>query len=79
LTLALESAPGLVTQPLNLKRDLLVSNFAFKFNLYRYNVGAELAVGRLAAARRVFLRAIDACPWDKAIWLQGGAIEVQCS
>jgi hypothetical protein len=30
--------PGLVTQPLNLTRDVLVSNFAFKCNVYRYNL-----------------------------------------
>jgi hypothetical protein len=39
--------------------------------LWRCYVGAEIAVGQLAAARRVFLRAVDACPWDKAIWLDG--------
>ena len=39
--------------------------------LWRCYLGAELATGRPAAARRVFLRAINACPWDKAIWLVG--------
>jgi hypothetical protein len=46
-------------QPLNLKCDILVSNFAFKCNLYRYNAGASAAdeeaglmgTGRLADRR----------------------------
>jgi len=28
-------------------------------------------MARPAAARRVFLRAVDACPWDKALWIVG--------
>ena len=39
--------------------------------LWRCYLGAELAVGRPTAARRVFLRAVNACPWDKALWLVG--------
>jgi hypothetical protein len=38
------SLKGAWFQPLHLKRDILVSKFAFDFNLYRYALLAELAV-----------------------------------
>jgi hypothetical protein len=39
-------------QPLSLSSDFLVSKFAFKFNLYRYNAASDAAAGvkRIAAA-----------------------------
>jgi hypothetical protein len=36
-------APGF--NPWNLKCDFLVSNFAFKFNLYRYSLGLLVLFG----------------------------------
>lgn len=39
--------------------------------LWRCYMGAELASGQVAAAHRIFLRAVDSCPWDKALWLTG--------
>ena len=43
-------APGLVTQPLNLKCDILVSKFAFKWvNMYRYAEG-RLVGGQAGSA-----------------------------
>jgi hypothetical protein len=42
-------------QPLNLKCDLLVSKFAFKFNLYRYATDVKL----WALDRRTFLRIVS--------------------
>ena len=39
--------------------------------MWRCYLRAESSSGHLAEARRVFLRAVDACPWDKTLWLQG--------
>lgn len=42
-----------------------------KVLLWRVYLAYELALGRPDSARRVYFRAINACPWSKALWLDG--------
>ena len=46
--IALESAPGLVTQPLNLKCDILVSELAFEFDFNLCTATTRAGSGRHA-------------------------------
>lgn len=39
--------------------------------VWRVYQAYELAAGRPDAAKRVFFRAVNACPWSKALWLDG--------
>jgi len=39
--------------------------------VWRVYQAYELAGGRPDAAKRVFFRAVNACPWSKALWLDG--------
>ena len=44
-------APGLVTQPLSLSSEKLVSTFAFEFILYRYGEGrGENRIAKIACS-----------------------------
>jgi hypothetical protein len=39
--------------------------------VWRIYQAYEMAGGRPEAAKRVFFRAVNACPWSKALWLDG--------
>jgi hypothetical protein len=47
-----DSAPGVCNQRLKLQCDEPLSNFAFNFNVRRYNPGAELLVELHVAGER---------------------------
>lgn len=39
--------------------------------LWRSYIAYEIDAGNLSGARRIFFRAIHACPWSKLLWLDG--------
>ncbi|XP_068659851.1 uncharacterized protein [Aristolochia californica] len=39
--------------------------------LWRCYLAFEIHLGNLSAARRIFYRAVHACPWSKKLWLDG--------
>jgi len=39
--------------------------------LWRVYIAFEMEASRPEAARRVFFRAINSCPWSKSVWLDG--------
>ncbi|XP_074269561.1 uncharacterized protein LOC141592695 isoform X2 [Silene latifolia] len=53
------------------ERALTNDKLRFSVFLWRLYIAFEIDMGNISAARRVFFRAIHACPWSKTLWLDG--------
>ncbi|KAH9616378.1 hypothetical protein KSS87_013393 [Heliosperma pusillum] len=53
------------------ERALTNDKLRFSVFLWRLYIAFEIDMENISAARRVFFRAIHACPWSKMLWLDG--------